>query len=603
MIRLSFLMLFIFFSCTGKHVVKKSYTDLPSMRVRGITLQPHQIIPIEYLLKNPDQKGLVLAHYLGTGKTYTALAFAEKTDKNVFIVIPDFLRASWLYHLETMSLQNDPRYHILSYEEASETLTEKKLAGSLLIVDEIHHLVSLVKSSQKEVRQKYAKLYNNFFASSRVLALSGTPIFTELSDIAYIINLVSGKETLPYNNREFLDGYTKINKARSFFRGHVTESHTLIFGLPFVLAAIPLAFIEPSVSLVSAVYFSGIAAGFLAMPILNSNIPLNRFPLRSFNADKLKAITSQYVSYYDFRFNDEQAFFPKKNVYTKEVAYNDKQIEFFLEFADKSLNYEQIQRLAKEKNYNISNITSLESTSIQNEIASIPLSGREIGNFHFSDKSGEIIEAPKFEQINNLIGKNPEGVVVYSSYDENGIKLFYEFLKRKGFKEEIKILDKNMSTTEQIKIINDYNQGKTKVLLLHPAFTEGISLEKTRQLHILEPLGSQAKYEQVIGRVIRFNSHSKLEESQRVVDVYEWASTLSGIKSFLKKNNNWALRFSELNSIASFGKGQIEVDPNHFVKSLSPDDATREKRHFISNAMITLRELFAQYSIEGMTNE
>ena len=178
------------------------------------------------------------------------------------------------------------------------------------------------------------------------------------------------------------------------------------------------------------------------------------------------------------------------------------------------------------------------------------------------------------------------------------VKLFYNFLQRKGLK-NIEVLKENMSTNQQMQIIHRYNQGQTKILLLEPVFTEGISLEMTRQLHILEPLGSQAKYEQVIGRVIRFKSHEKLEKSQRLVKIYEWSSTLSGIKAFLKKNNNWALRFSELNSIASFGNGQAQIDPNYFLKSISPDEAIREKRYIISNAMTTLRDLFSQYSIEG----
>lgn len=600
MFKISFLIIFFLFACSSKYIKQKTTSEIETFQVGEVKMQPHQMMPINYLLNHPEQKGLLIAHYLGTGKTFLSLAYASKLkDKEVFIVIPDFLRASWAYHMRAMALHNDQRYKILTYEEAANTLTKKQLENNILIIDEIHHLVSLVKSPHKEIRQKYSLLYENFSSSFKILALSGTPIFTELSDLAYIVNLVSGKELLPYNNREFLDNYTKVNKNRSFLRGHLTESHLLTFGLPFVLAAIPLAFIEPSVAVVTGLYFGGIGAGFLALPLINSSIPLNRFPLRSFDADKLKEITSKYVSYFDFRFNDQEEFFPKKNIYAKEVAYNEQQIEFFLEFADKSLKYEEIQRLIAEKEYNIKNSTSLESTAVQNEISQIPLSGREIGNFHFIDNQQKLIESPKFEQIYKLIKDKPEGIVVYSSYFENGIKLFYEFLQRKGLKDNIEILKKDISTQEQMQIIQRYNQGITKILLLHPTFTEGISLEMTRQLHILEPLGSQAKYEQVIGRVVRFKSHEKLELSKRKVDVYEWSSNLSGIKAFLRKNNNWALRFNELNSIASFGKGQVEIDPNYFLKSLSPDENTKEKRHLISNAMSTLRELFSQYSIEG----
>jgi len=595
------LILIVFLSaCTLKHTKKNPEIALPPMEVGGIVLKPHQIIPIKYLLEHPEQKGLLIAHYLGTGKTFLSLAFAEKAgDGPVFILVPSFLKASWIAHMNRIQLKRPERYQIWSYEEASSELSKDKLKDAILIVDEIHRLVTLTKSENKSIRAPYAKLYGELSGASRILALSGTPIFTDLSDIAYILNLVSGEDLLPYNNREFLDQYTKIERSRSFWRGHFTESQLLIFGLPFVLAAIPLAFITPYVSLVSGIYFGGLAAGFLSFPIINASIPLNRFPLRYFDGDKLKSISSKFASFYDFRgVSEKEEFYPSKSISTKNVPYNDEQIEFFLEFADKSLNAEQVKRLALEKSYDITGNFEVESTTLQNEIASIPLSGREIGNFDFLVGEGSV-EAPKFEEIYKVIGSNPQGIVVYSSYYENGLLLFQEFLRRKGLAEKAAILHPDQTVAHQIDIIARYNQGEIKILLLHPLFTEGISLEMTRQLHILEALGSEAIYEQVIGRVVRLHSHARLEKHLRHVDVYEWASTLSGIKAFLAKNNNWAARFRELNSVSAFGKGQTQIDPNYLAKAMSPDEFTREKRFFISNAMSTLRDLFSQYSIEG----
>lgn len=593
------LVVFFVVSCASTSVKKSSNKEL-SLEVSGITIKPHQVIPINYLLEHPEQKGLLIAHYLGTGKTFLALAAAELLDNQaVYVVVPDFLRASWVSHMKRMSLKNPKRYHVLSYEEAANSLTSKDLLGSLLIIDEVHHLVALAKSESKATRVQFAKLYHDLSAASRILALSGTPIFTELSDLAYVINLVSGQEILPYNNREFTDDYTTIAKTRSLWRGHVTESHLLIFGLPFVLAAVPLAFITPTVGVISGVYFGGIGLGFLSFPLINASVPLNRFPLRSFNSEKLKGIASQYVSFFDFRMDSKQEeLYAKKRMHDQSIPYNQQQIEFFLNFADRSLGQDDVRRLLQESSYRIGDVTAIESTAVQNEVGSIPLAGREIGNFSFKNTDGTITESPKFEAIYRHMKDEPGGVVIYSNYYENGILLFHEFLKRKGVHQGVAILHQNAPITEQIDIIARYNRGDIKILLLHPAFTEGISLEMTRQLHILEPLGSQARYEQVIGRVIRLNAHAQLDKSLRVVDIYEWASSLSGLNAFLAKNNNWALRFSELNSIASFGTGQAEIDPHHFQKSLSPDELARERRHIMSNAMTTLRELFSNYSIE-----
>ncbi len=595
-----------FSSCALKTHKKKTY-ELPvtKMKIGSIVLEPHQAAPIEYLLKHPQQKGLLLAHYLGTGKTFTALGFAEMMgEKQVIILGPETLRSNWQYHMGRMGLKNPARYKFFSFEEALTKLEQESLKNSILIIDEIHHFVGLIKSGSKKMRSEYAALYKKLNNSERILALSGTPIFADVSDLSYILNLVSGQEFLPFNERDFLDQYTKIEKNRSFWRGHLTESHTLLFTLPFVFAAIPLAFIAPSIGVVSALYFGGLGVGFLSFPLINSYLSLDVYPLRSFDAVKLKDISSKYVSYFDFRENKVLSQnYPTKKIYEQHVSYNEKQIEFFLEYADMALNKNQLARILQEKRYEISGELIIESSSLQTELRTIAGNGREIGNFHFENEQKNLIEAPKFEAVYQHIQKKPHGVVVYSSFYENGIKLFAEFLDRKGLKNSYRVLHPDMPISGQMAMINEYNTGKFDILLLHPNFAEGISLEGTQTLHILEPLGSQAISEQVIGRTIRLNSHARLDKQYRHVDVYMWESTLSGLQAFLAKNNNWALRFNELNSIASFGAGQGRIDANHFMKARSPDEFASQKGFFISNAMTSLKNLFSQYSIEGIEND
>lgn len=587
--------------CANKAAIKKT-PEPKEVKVGNITLQSHQIIPIEYLREHHDQKGLLLAHYLGTGKTFTALGFAEVSPyKKIFIIAPPYLHSNWLTHIERMGVAQKSRYQFLSYEDASKN--HVVFDDALVILDEVHHLIALMKSHSDNA-SNYTALYQRLGYSARILALSGTPIFTDVSDIAYILNLVSGEKLLPLNEREFLDEYTKIEKGRALWRGHITESNVLLFGLPMVLAAVPLAFLTPYVALISGVYFSGLLAGNFALPIINASVPLNRYPLRVFDATKMSAIASRYISYFDYR-TDVASLdnYPTSTVHNETIAFNEKQIRFFLEFADMGLCEKDLARVLEEKRYNIHGNVALESTLLQTKIRAVPYSGREIGNFHFSQTDGNYEESPKFEAVLGKMGANPEGVVVYSSYYENGTKLFASFLDRKGLGEQYKILHPDMTVDVQIATIQSYNRGETKILLLHPFISEGISLEKTRQLHILEPLESQALYEQVAGRAVRLNSHASLAKKDRHVDIYTWSSTMSGLKAFLAKNNNWAARFSELNSVASFGKGQSQIDPNFYTKGQSPDELTLEKRYLLTNAMTSLKELLATYSIEqGVSN-
>ena len=71
-------------------------------------------------------------------------------------------------------------------------------------------------------------------------------------------------------------------------------------------------------------------------------------------------------------------------------------------------------------------------------------------------------------------------------------------------------------------IIEDYNEGRLKALLVSSAGGEGLDLKGTRQLQVLEPHWNDAKLEQVIGRAIRRGSHAHLPEDQRNVAVQRY---------------------------------------------------------------------------------
>lgn len=592
----------IFGCATTRNKQQEAIDKFPATyRVLDIELRPHQILPIEYLLQHPEQKGLLLAHYLGTGKTFTALAFTEKNPhQKVIILAPPFLKANWLLHMNKMGIKNQQRYQFLSLDKASDELINKDITSTIVIVDEVHRLIEGVKSQDNEKRKKYSALFYHLKNAHRILLLSGTPVFNELSDISYAFNLAAGKDVLPYNERLFLDNFTQVKKGPSFWRGHLTESNLLIFGLPFVLAGIPLAFITPSIAMVGGFYFAGLAAGFTIFPIVNASLPLKNIPMRYFDADKFKDLTKTYVSYYDFRRDNDPAY-PTQEVHEISVDYNEPQTSFFMDFADMSLTAENLKIIAREKAYGINNNKSnldIESSSIQKELRSWPDSGREIGNLSLTDTQGKMIEPAKFQQALKIIEKAPDGVVVYSSYFENGIKLFAEFLDRHNKRDAYKILHPDLPTKEQMAIIDAYNAKKLPILLLHPIFTEGISLEQTRQLHILEPIPSQALFEQIIGRTIRYNSHANLSPKERHVDIYAWKANFGGLSAFMARNKNWGKRFNEINSAASFGSGLTHIDPNFGRKQLSFDEATDLKRSTLKNAMQALNELFKTHSVE-----
>jgi superfamily II DNA or RNA helicase len=129
---------------------------------------------------------------------------------------------------------------------------------------------------------------------------------------------------------------------------------------------------------------------------------------------------------------------------------------------------------------------------------------------------------PKIRKIIDKIKLGPFPVLVYSNYLEFGVYPISKQLELDSITH--KIISGSVTESKLDKIINDYNEGKIKVLLISSAGSESLDLKATRQVHIMEPHWNDAKIRQVIGRAIRYKSHEKLPIEERLVNVYRWIS-------------------------------------------------------------------------------
>lgn len=130
--------------------------------------------------------------------------------------------------------------------------------------------------------------------------------------------------------------------------------------------------------------------------------------------------------------------------------------------------------------------------------------------------------SPKMLRIVSEIKASPGSVLVYSTYLDYGIFSLAIILDR----ENIPYLTINgySTPTSIAQTIAKYNRGMTKVLLISSAGSESLDLKATRQLHIMEPHWNDPKIDQVIGRAIRYGSHSMLPYRDREVTIYRWVS-------------------------------------------------------------------------------
>jgi hypothetical protein len=581
--------------------IEKSYILDPALikKVQGqgrITLLEHQLRPLDYLHKHPEIKGLLVNHYMGTGKTYLGIAFAESyPERPVVILAPSFLESHWQNQMAEFGVSDKKRYQFVSYANAPEFFAGKDLSNTLLVIDEAHNLLKYLRSFNSEDNSRYSQVYIKLRTAYRILGLTGTPVYDDESDLAYLINLVSGQDLMPFNQEAFRLAYTKIIPSRQFFRGFFSESNLVttlfpsfttlflgaLFGLPGFIAGIPVALLFT------------VGTNLIFNP--------NTYKFRELDTEKLSPVITKYMSYFKF---DESQFkdFPGQEFKVEEVAYNKFQYSFFLRLVEGDLPTDQLQRLLHNSNKKLSDEeVKVNSSLIHEQIYSSPGAARDIGNFDFVDSQGKLIESPKFLAVYEELKKSEGPSVLYSNYYQTGILAFEAFLKRQDFKKPYAIITPEMKPELVNEIVSSYNTGKISLLMLHPDITEGISLKGTEKLHILEPMLNNTILEQVIGRTRRFQSHSHLPKEKQIVKVRMWLSTSSTWHPDLGVVNraNWYKRYRELAYMSRWGIGIAQIDKKYDRKALNPEELSYVKLQTLEKNLSQMQKMLTAQSIES----
>ncbi len=134
----------------------------------------------------------------------------------------------------------------------------------------------------------------------------------------------------------------------------------------------------------------------------------------------------------------------------------------------------------------------------------------------------DVDHSPKLQRMvqeiakSHAADKNFRGVV-YSNYLDSGIIPLAKRLSNMGISNSI--FTGELNDRERQQIVNNYNTGKTKVLLLSGAGAEGLNLKGTRLIQITEPHWNSPRLDQVIGRGVRMGSHAHLPKEDQNVRV------------------------------------------------------------------------------------
>jgi SNF2 family DNA or RNA helicase len=393
-----------------------------------------------------DNRGLLVVHGTGTGKTLTASTISQcylddnPTNKVVFIG-PASLEANFRKELRNYGVSNTDiakSYKFYSFQKflgdtkrrtLNRVLDDKdrekigwplnpiNLKNSLLIVDEAHNVRNTKTSTARAIQ-------SSAFTADKVLLLTATPFVNNMQDYIPLINMIYGR---------YVVGTYKEFKERR-------------------------------------------VPDYLSKNSVPSKEDLQTF--RALLRDKVDVVNKK-----------DQKYFPKRKDHMKYV----KMTPAYLNSYTKLMGSQNVAGLFfknPERFYN-------------GYRRAVNMAGPQ----YFSSKVKKAI--PYLKK-----GK----ALIYSNWLNFGVIPISQALKKAGIS-----FEKYTGKTPKIKrekIIDDFNNEKFQVLIVSSAGGEGLDLKGVRSVVVLDPPWNDASLEQVIGRAVRYKSHSHLPKKDRVVNVY-----------------------------------------------------------------------------------
>lgn len=131
--------------------------------------------------------------------------------------------------------------------------------------------------------------------------------------------------------------------------------------------------------------------------------------------------------------------------------------------------------------------------------------------------SNDLSPCLKCDYIMNLLG-NGLKTIVYSEYKSSGIDLITKKLDDMNVK--YYTITGSVPKNKRGAIVENLNSGKVNILFITKAGGEGLDLKGVRQIILMEKGWNTATEEQVIGRGVRYESHTHLPKNEQDVTVY-----------------------------------------------------------------------------------
>jgi superfamily II DNA or RNA helicase len=418
-----------------------------------VELQPHQE-RVADRVTGPDPR-LLLYHGLGSGKSLSALAAAERAGGPYGVAVPASLRGNFAKEVGKFTAGSAPETR--SYTELGMGRSFQS-EPETLIFDEAHRLRNPNTASSQAAQRAAAQ-------ADRVLLLTGSPITNRPSDLAPLLTLL-GEPISPEAFEKKFVGQEKV--------------------YPSLLARL-----------------RGVSSG--SVPYLRNERQLRR--MLEGKVDYVPSAAPEGVSV-----QEEVVRVPAGPSQVKiENALRTTVPPKFLWKLDREFPLSQDE---------LARLNAFLTGMRQAGLSTRPFRGDAdpLTAFRQSTKLQKALA-----DLQTTLNQDPrKKVLAYSNFVGSGVEPYQAALA--DAKIPASTFHGSMSPQDRQKAIDDYNAGRSRVLLLGPAGAEGISTKGTSLVQLLDPHWHESRSQQATGRGLRFDSHTDLPEELRNVAVKRYLS-------------------------------------------------------------------------------
>jgi SNF2 family DNA or RNA helicase len=367
------------------------------------------------------------------------------------------------------SLQANYRKEIKKHTKGTAPKIKVKSLQNTVVKEQAPESPLLIVDEAHRARDPSSKTYHVLSENKaqKRLLLTGSPFYNHPADIAPLVNLAAGSKVLPNDRQEFEQTYIKNRVIK-----------------PGLIARL-----------------RGVRPGY--EPGIN--------PAKS---KELREKLQKWVDYYE----GSKEHFPEVTKEDVKVMMDPKQLKVYDALMGKAPVWVRMKVRAGLPP------TKAESKQLNAFLGAVRQVSNSTGPFDEKNAPLDPKIEKAFEELKKELDSNPRSkAVVYSNYLDAGINPYKKRL------DEAKIpygeFTGVMPKLERDKLVKKYNKNELRALLLSSAGGEGLDLQGTRLMQILEPHWNDEKLHQVEGRGIRYKSHDKLPPKERNVRIQRFLAT------------------------------------------------------------------------------